>query len=376
MRFKDIIGQEEIKNQLRKMADTGRLPHAQLYTGKAGVGKLPLALALAQYICCRERRDGEACGKCLSCRQISRLEHPDLHFVFPIYKSSSSKITTCDDAMDIFRNTMIANPYTTLDEWSATISEGKQCVIYASESDEIIRKLSYKPYEGTHKIMIIWGADKMNEVCSNKVLKILEEPPGDTIFILISERTEQLLTTITSRCQQLAIPPIRSEDLKAKLTELYEMTDEEMTFYSRNAMGSWSRLLQMINESEDIRINFELFKEMMRSSYTCNVKRLKAWAEDVAQLSRDRQILFLQNCQRLIRENFLNRLQQPELNYMSGEEKDFAEKFSPFIHERNIIDISEEISEAEAQISQNGNSKIVLFHLGIELYILLRRNRA
>lgn len=364
-----------MKIRLTAMVDSGRIAHAQLYTGNAGVGKLPLALATAQYICCKNRHDGEACGECASCRKFAKMEHPDLHFVFPISKSGESGVAACSEAIGKFRETILANPYTSIEEWMTMVSGGKQCMIYASESEEIIRNLSFKPYESDYKVMIVWGAEKMNEVCANKVLKILEEPPGDTVFMLISDTTDRMLATITSRCQQIAVPPIETERLAAEIGKRYSMGDDEVEFFSRNAMGSWGRVLQLMSGSEETVQHFELFKEMMRSSFSCNIKRLKLWSEQMAQLGRESEIRFLQNAQKLLRENFLVRLGQPSLNYMSRDEQEFAQKFASFIHERNVVGIMEEFATAEMQLVQNGNAKIIFFHLGIILYTLLKRPR-
>ena len=375
MQFDEIIGQDRLKKHVRTMVDSGRIAHAQLYTGAGGVGKLALALAMSQYIMCNDRHDGRACGVCASCRKFATLEHPDLHFVFPIYSSSSNGNPRCDDLVKDFRKEIIANPYITTEEWMAKVSEGKQCLIYANESEEIIRKLSYKAYESDYKVMIIFGAEKMNEVCSNKVLKILEEPPGDTVFMLISDTTDKMLATITSRCQQIQVPPISHDDMVDAIKSRYNIPESEVEYYAKNAMGSWSKLLNIIDESEESTTHFELFKEMMRSSYSCNVPQLRRWSEDVASMGRDSQVRFLQMAQRLIRENFLLRLERDELNYMNMKENEFAQKFSAFIHERNVMDIMEALSDAEARVAQNGNAKIVFLYLGLSMYGMLRKQR-
>lgn len=375
MFFKNVIGQCELKDRLRGMVDSGRIPHALLLTGKPGVGKLPLALAMAQYICCEHHADGESCGKCPSCVQLAKLAHPDVHFVFPIAENKSEGITVCDDKVKAFREAVLRNPYLTVDEWMDEASSGKSGLIYAKEADEIIRKLSFKPYQGDRKVMIIWQPEKMHEACSNKVLKILEEPPLDTIFILVSDNPEKLLSTIRSRCQMVAVPPVADDDISAALHSLYEIDDDEEKFLVRNAMGSWGRLLELVQHNDETRVNFELFVRMMRMAWLLDIKSIKAFAEEVATLSRDRQVLFFQNAQRLIRENFILRLGVDALNYMSRDERAFAAKFAQFIHERNVVEIMNELELAEAQIAQNCNTKIIMFHLEVVLYKLLKRPR-
>lgn len=373
MFFKDIVGHSELKRRLTEMVDSGRIPHAQLYTGAEGVGKLALAIAVAQYICCEHREGGESCGRCPSCVQFAKLSHPDLHLVFPIAKTDGVKV--CNDMVDAFRSAVLANPYISLNDWMNEASDGKAVHIYTSEGDEIIRKLSFKPYQGRYKVMIIWIPEKMNVECANKVLKILEEPSPDTVFMLVSDRADDVLGTIYSRCQRIAVPPIDKDEMEKALRERYSLADEVVPFLVKNALGSWSRMMGLIKETEESRYDFELFVQMMRLAWTLDVKGIKTWTEQVAALPREGQMRFLQKAQRLIRENFILRLRNRELTYMNNDELAFAAKFAQFIHEKNVVQIMDELALAEAQIAQNGNTKIILFHLEILLYKLLKKKR-
>ncbi len=373
MFFRDIVGHSELKRRLIEMVDSGRIPHAQLYTGAEGVGKLALALAVAQYICCEHREGGESCGRCPSCVQFAKLSHPDLHFVFPIATRDGVKV--CGDVVDVFRSAVLKNPYISLAEWMNEASDGKTVQIYAAEGEEIIRKLTFKPYQGQYKVMLVWIPEKMHDACANKVLKILEEPSPDTVFMLVSDRVDDVLGTIYSRCQRIAVPPIDKKDMEIALRERYSVEDEEVAYLIKNAMGSWGCMLGLMKESEDARYDFELFVQMMRLAWNLDVKGIKSWTEQVAALPREGQIRFLQKAQRLIRENFILRLRNRELTYMNSAEMAFAMKFAPFIHEKNVVQIMEELALAEAQIAQNGNTKIILFHLEILLYKLLKRSR-
>ena len=373
MFFRDIVGHSELKRRLVEMVDSGRIPHAQLYTGAEGVGKLALALAVAQYICCEHREGGESCGRCPSCVQVANLSHPDLHFVFPMATRDGVKV--CSDMVATFRSGVLRNPYISLEEWMNEASDGKTVQIYAAEGEEIIRKLTFKPYQGQYKVMIVWIPEKMHEACANKVLKILEEPSPDTVFMLVSDRVDNVLGTIYSRCQRIAVSPIDKKDMELVLREKFSVDEEEVAYLVKNAMGSWGRMLGLMKESEDARYDFELFVQMMRLAWGLDVKGIKNWTEQVAALSREGQIRFLQKAQRLIRENFILRLRNRDLTYMNSAEMAFAAKFAQFIHEKNVVQIMEELALAEAQIAQNGNTKIILFHLEIILYKLLKKVR-
>ena len=373
MFFRNIVGHSELKRRLIDMVDSGRIPHAQLYTGAEGVGKLALALAVAQYICCEHREEGESCGRCPSCVQFAKLSHPDLHLVFPIATRDGVKV--CGDMVDTFRSAVLANAYISLNEWMNEASDGKSVQIYAAEGEEIIRKLTFKPYQGQYKVMIVWIPEKMHEACANKVLKILEEPSPDTVFMLVSDRPDDVLGTIYSRCQRITVPPIDANDMEVALRDKFSVADSDVAYLVKNAMGSWGRMLGLMKESEESRYDFELFVQMMRLAWNLDVKGIRVWTEQVAALSREGQIRFLQKSQRLIRENFILRLYNSQLSYMSAEEMKFAAKFAQFIHEKNVVQIMEELALAEAQIAQNGNTKIILFHLEIILYKLLKKVR-
>ena len=212
MFFRDIIGQDAITALLRSAVAEGRIPHAQLICGGAGVGKLAIAVAYARYLCCTHRNGEDACGECPSCKKFDKLVHPDLHFAFPIYKKDSQKTPHSDDFIDKWRQAVAENPYMTLNLWMDYIgAENQQGLIYASQSEEIIRKLTLKSSEGGYKVMIIWMAEKMNPECSNKLLKMIEEPPAQTVFLLVAENPDLLLPTIQSRVQRLTLRPIEED---------------------------------------------------------------------------------------------------------------------------------------------------------------------
>lgn len=373
MNFSDVIGQQAVKAVLRRMVDEHRVPHALLLGGTQGVGKMPLALALASYLLCSEPRDGEPCGRCRDCLQTAKLEHPDLHFVFPIVKSKEAHITVCDDVLPRFRRALLDNPYLTIEQWFAMIGESKVGQIYTDEGSEIIRKVNLKPFQAPRKVMVIWLPELMHESCSNRVLKILEEPPLDTIFILVSDHPEQIIATIRSRCRQIELPPIEEVEMTDAIAQRYSVADAQLRYLSRTARGSWSRLLAQIDQTADQKRNFQLFVDMMRAAWRINVSEARRISTEFARAGRNSQLDFFRNAQRLLRDNFVLHLGIDEVSYLSAEENNFAAAFSRFINERNVLAISDELARAEAEIRQNVNSEVVVFHTILKLYIHLHK---
>lgn len=382
MQFKDIIGQEEVKNRLRRSVQEGRIPHAQLLWGPSGVGKLQLAIAYAQYMACPHRTADDSCGECPTCRQFQRLEHPDLHFVFPIFKADSSRDSVCDDFIDKFRSQVLSGGYFDSSDWYSAIgAETKQCIIYAAESGEIMRKLSLKSYAGGYKVMIIWLPEKMHPVCANKLLKLLEEPPEQTVFLLVSEEPDVLLPTILSRTQQIKLPRLTEAEIAGALMARNDVEVSLATDYAHIANGSYLQALKLLSSTEENRADFTSFVDIMRLAYRVAHKsdysaliEIREWCDTMAtKLGRERQKRFLQYMQREVRENFIRNFYVSDANYQTSEERVFSERFSPFINERNVESIVKEIQLAQQQIEQNGNAKMILFDLCLQLMVLLKR---
>lgn len=371
MLFADVIGHEDVKQRLRQSVAEGRIAHAQLLCGVEGTGTLPLALAYAQYVCCPHRTATDACGECPSCVQIAKLAHPDLHLVFPVSKNKERIL--CDHYVQEFRDLMTENPYATYNQWMTTIGENKKLQIYAAEGDEIVHKLTLKPYESEYKVMIIWHPEMMHMVCANHLLKILEEPADKTLFLLVTNRPEEILGTIQSRVQSIPVPPLTIDELSAAARERYNLPEEEALQLSRLAQGSWSRLCELIEQSAEQQRNFEFFKRMLRISWALNVKEIMAWSAELKALGRESLCRFFQYTQRMVRENFVLRMGNPNISYMNAEEQAFAAKFSPYVNERNIEAMMNELALAEAQIEQNGNADIILLDLCGKLYRLLHK---
>lgn len=370
--FKDVIGQEALKEKLRREVDEGHIPHAQLFCGPSGVGKLALALAYARYLCCTNRSDGEACGHCQSCKQWDQLMHPDVHFMFPIVSSEKKKKTICADYLTEWRELLINSPYFSYSQWLEAIdAENSQALIYGKESDEITKTLSLKPVQGDFKITIIWLPEKMNETSSNKMLKLLEEPPERTIFLLCSEEPERMLPTILSRAQRINLPRLTEIEIAKALQNKYGIEPRDSENLAHLANGSFVKALDQIHLNEDNDRYLELFISLMRLAYARRIREMKAWSEEVASWGREKQKELLTYCQRMIRESFMANFHQKQMSYMNLEEQNFTSRFAPFVNEGNAMGIMQELSEAQIHIEQNVNAKMVFFDLALKMIVLL-----
>ena len=371
MLFKDIIGQEEAKVRLIREAKEGKIAHARLFCGNEGVGKLPLAIAYAQYLSCEHPTDNDSCGVCPNCVKYNKLIHPDLHFVYPVIKKKN-KDTISDDYLQEWREILNSSPYFNLNMWLKEMgAENQQAQIYVKESDEIIRKLNLKSSQGGYKVMIIWLPEKMNVECSNKLLKLLEEPPTQTIFILISEEPDMLLPTIQSRVQRFNIHAIDKEKIAETLCLNYGLEPNDAKNIAHRCQGNFLKALETIHLNEDNQFYFEEFVSLMRLAYQRKIREIKQWSDNIAAIGRERQKNFLAYIQRMLRESFIYNFHTPDISYLSGEEQKFSSRFSPFINEGNVISIMEELSIAEQHIGQNVNAKMVFFDLALKMIVLL-----
>lgn len=372
MRFEEIIGQNEIKKKLHHFITEGRIPHALLFAGPEGSGKYALALAFAQRICCEAPLGMESCGTCPSCLKYNKLEHPDLHFVFPVVKAGSTK-AVADTYVKQWREYVLNTPYVSGNGWAGKVgAENKIPLIYTEESEVIIRKLSMKSYESEYKIMIIYLPERMHNKASNKLLKMIEEPPPKTLFMLVSENPEDIITTILSRCQRINIPSIDAASMQQAIKKRHRLNDEEIQEVVRIARGNYVLALETIRSSAENNFFHENFVMMMRLAYGRKLNELKKWSDDMHKIGRDRQKNFLQYAQRMVRENFMLNFKDPELNYLSRKELEFSEKFSRFINESNVISIMEELELAEQHIEQNVYGKMVLFDMSLKMILLLK----
>ncbi|HRX30619.1 MAG TPA: DNA polymerase III subunit [Tenuifilaceae bacterium] len=368
MFFKDIVGQEGIKDRLIKSVQQGRIPHAQLFVGPMGTGKLPLAIAYAQYIMCENRGETDSCGVCHSCKKISKLVHPDLHFVYPA-KSSEKKDADAendyDDTISAWREQILSNPYFSEADWYAQVGlANKQGVISTAKASEVIRKLMLKSFESDYKVMIIWLPERMNVQSSNKLLKLIEEPPEKTVFLLVSENPNAIIKTILSRTQQIMIPPVSRESIALALTDRLSVTPEKAHDISRLANGSWYNAINLLNAKPGD--YFQHYSTLMRLCYKRDFKGLIDWSQEVAgEFEREELKQFLAYSLKLTRESMVARVGLSNISYIVGEESGFVQKFSPYISMNAIQEVSDEFSSAYEHISQNGNPQIVLSHMAV-----------
>ena len=370
--FKDIIGQKDVVGQLRRCVDENRLAHALLITGPQGNGKLAIAIALANYLLCGGK-GGDECGACPACVKLDKFIHSDLHFVFPVIKKGGDKSPVSDDYITEWRELLTKSPYCRYDDWLAKLGvENQQPMIYERESGEILHKLSMQSREGGWKIVIMWLPEKMREDCSNKLLKIIEEPPQKTLFLLVSEEPDKIISTILSRTQRVDVPRIACEDVENALMARYGLTFDNAKLIAHQCAGNWDKAEELLSISEERALYLELFMQLMRTAYARNIRDMKSWSEQVAGLGRERQKRLLDYCQRMIRENFIMNFKEDEMLYMSQVERDFSVRFSPFVNERNIFGIMDELSEAQKHVEQNVNAKMVFFDMALRMTVWIK----
>lgn len=371
MFFKDVVGQDDIKRRLIRSVNEGRVSHAQLFSGPEGTGKLAMALAYAQYISCHNKSETDSCGTCPSCHKYQKLAHPDLHFVFPVFNSAKNVVS--DDFLPSWREMIKKSPYFNLSSWLSFINAGNaQGLIYERESDSIVRKLNLKAFESEFKVMIIWLPEKMHTACSNKLLKLIEEPPSKTLFILITENEESIIGTIRSRTQPLRFPFLEKEQLKNALLKI-EPDNNLAEDAAHLSGGNYLKAIEYLTPNEDNQFYFSKFQEMMRFAYKREVSELIAWAEEMAKIGRDKQKSFFTFGLRLFREYFVMNMNKSTLSYMNKEEKEWGKRFAPFINERNIIPFSKEFELGIKHISMNGNPRIIFLDTALRMVRLIKR---
>ena len=389
MYFSDVIGQEKSRRRLLQMVAENRVPHALMLCGPEGCGKMALALAFASFLLGDigpEEDADPALKKFVSGfdqrkrinahAMLAKWEHPDLHFSFPVVKlpgQSAEYPTTSADYMQKWIDFLADGPYIEHDRWSEVLNENKIAVIYEAESDRLQHELMLKSNQGGYKISLIWQPECMNATCANKLLKLLEEPPSKTVFLLVSEDPGQLLETIRSRVQRIDIPRLETEDIENALQQQRSLEPDMAHRVARLANGSWTRALESLDASNEEKTFLDLFIVLMRQAYMRNAKELKKWSLTVSNFDREKQVRMLNYFLRMVRENFVYNCHNPELNYMTQEEENFSKNFARFINEANVIEMSEAIQKATDDIARNGNAKMVFFCLSLQIIVLIMR---
>ena len=373
MLFKEFIGQREVKQKLLSLVQKDRTPHALMLFGPGGTGKLPLAVAMAQYLACTNRQEDDSCGACSSCIKFGKLVHPDLHFVHPVMRTGSmSTPPISDDYAEVWREALLRDSYLTENQWYEALgAENKQGIINVKESETIIRKLGFKPYESEYRMIVIWLPEKMNQSAANKLLKLIEEPPAKTLILMVSEHTDKILPTILSRTQLLHVPPIEDAAIREGLMQIEQSDQQLVEDAVSRANGNFSMALQTLRQDEMELHHFNLFTELMRLCYARNIIEINGWVERVAGAGRERQKQMIDYSLRLLRENFILHLDNESLNYMSAKELAFSTRFSPYIHAGNVHALAEAFTLAGNHIEANGNPRIVLMDLSIGIIKLL-----
>ncbi|MFS4466233.1 ATP-binding protein [Maribacter sp. 2210JD10-5] len=381
MLFNQILGLPHIKNHLTASAEAGRIPHAQLFVGPEGSGVLPMALAYAQYIIC-QNKGGENKGGDDACNlKFDGLAHPDLHFAFPVANSEKAKShAVSNHYMQEWRQFIKEQPYGNLFDWYRLLEiEKKQGQIGVDEALDIVKKLSLKSYEGGYKVMLIWMAEKMNNAAANKLLKLIEEPPEKTVFLLLAQDEEQIIQTIRSRCQAIHFPPLPEEVISNALIQNGAIKQEAMRL-AHEANGNYNKALDLLNQDSEDLVFEKWFVQWVRSAFKAKgnkgaVRELILWSEELAKTGRETQKKFLHYCLMVMRQALLLNYGADELAYMKIHSDGFQlKKFAPFVHENNIMDITKELESALYHVERNGNAKIIFTDLSIRLTRLLHTN--
>jgi len=376
MKFSEIPGQNDIIGKLISSVRSERVSHAQLFTGPEGCGSLALALAYAQYVSCENRSSRDSCGTCKSCVKYEKMIHPDFHFVFPVIRDKKTSEPVSDNYIEEWREFVRHSPFFSLNKWLDSIEVGNaQGLIFASEASEILKKLSLKAFESDFKIMVIWLPEKMHLSTANKLLKLIEEPPEKTLFLLVSEEPDKVIPTILSRCQLVKIPSFRTADISDYLIERFHIHKAKADDISKVANGNIIKAVELCEQEDSSLLNLDRFKNLMRFAWKRDIVSIINWSEEIASIGREPQKGFLSFSLRLVRENLMLTLDQMKnkLVYMTGEEAEFSLKFHPYINQNNIYPLAEELNIAYSHIEANGNAKIIFLDLALKITRLITR---
>ena len=374
MKLSEVIGQEEVKDRLLQMVSEDRLPHAIMLCGPQGVGKKALAVAFACHLLSKQPTNAGLAAAPES-PMLKKLEHPDLHFTYPTIKLPSMKSDykpVSDDFAKEWHELVMESPYFTMEEWMEAMGgENQQAIITAGESDDLVRKLSLKSSQGGYKVSIIWLPERMNIECANKLLKLIEEPPQQTVFIMVSEEPEKLLETIRSRVQRIDIRKTDNDAIRQALIERRGIDEDSAQRISRLANGNWLAAIEELQADSEKGLFLDMYKNLMRLAYQRKIKDLRKWSEQMAAMGREKQRRWLTYFLRMTRESFVYNFREQDLNYMTADEEAFAQNFARFINENNILPISDLANLAIRDIGQNANAKIVFFDFALQIIVLL-----
>jgi len=374
MRFSEIIGLEDTKQTLIHTVRSNHIAHAQLFLGKEGTANLSLALAYVTFVNCTNKQENDSCGKCASCVKMDKLVHPDLHFVYPV--TSTKKITGSQAISASFvkdwREFVLNNPYNNLQAWSSFIgAENKQASISKAESKHIVRNLSLRAFEASYKTMLIWLPEYMHPAAANAILKILEEPPEKTLFLLVSNTSDRLLTTILSRTQIVKVPTFSHEELKKSLIQQYEVEEEKAAHAAYLANGNLNEALRLSTEVKND--SAEVFKEWMRICFKLDFSTMVAWTEKFQRMGKEAQKSLMQYALNILRESMAWKFGHEDVVRLEASELAFVQNFSKVIHEQNLPELIALFNGAHQHIERNANAKILFLNLSIQIARIFRR---
>jgi len=375
MNFSQIPGHKDIKEKLMRSVHEERVSHAQLFAGPEGCGSMALALAYARYVSCENRTPADSCGTCKSCVKYEKMIHPDLHFVFPVIKGKKGQDSVSDNFIEEWRDFVKKSPYFTLNNWLDSIEVGNaQGMIFASEASEIIKKLSLKTFESDFKIMIIWLPEKMHPSTANKLLKMIEEPPEKTLFLLVSFEPDKVIPTILSRCQLVKIPSFPAKDIEKFLILQRNIPVDKAADIARVSNGNIARAIELCENDDSSLVNLDRFKRLMRFAWKRDIISIINWSEEIATTGREAQKTFITFSLRILRENLMLSLGQlkNQLVFLTGDEATFSDNFHPFINQDNIFTLTEEFNLVYSHIEANGNAKIIFLDLALKVTRLIR----
>lgn len=369
MQFSDVIGQQGLKNRLIQGVNDGRISHAQMWLGSPGHGVLPLALAYCQFLFCENPTETDSCGVCASCQKVQKLQHPDMHFAFPIVLAEGD---ISDKFYGEWRSKIHENPYFDLNQWTLSIDEkGRKPIIGNQESQNILKKLRLKSFEGSYKIMMIWMAEEMNETCSNKLLKILEEPPEKTIFLLLVDNPDRILTTILSRTQLIKVPQIDHTSLSAQLIDKFGLHLTDADSVAHMSEGDWVTAYELAASGARNIDARDQFIEGFRAAYKKDVIAMITWAGNLAALSKEEQKAFLKYGLHLFRQSLLFNYTDDKLIRLSQEEMSFVQNFSKFVTGNNFESLYDLFSQTHYYVDRNANQKILFTDLIFQVMRLI-----
>ena len=374
MFFENDNAHLQLKNKLVQLYLTNRVPHALLFSGNEGSGHFQLAMFFAKVLLCKEVDRGP-CGHCSSCKKIDNFNHPDLHFSFPIHLSKSEKSEVSDDQRAGFVS--MVQEYHSIGKqvWYAKMgNENKQGVIGVKEGHEIIKKMQLKSYEGGKKILIVWLPELMNVQAANKLLKLIEEPPEKTNLIFVSDRSEQLLQTISSRLQQIKVPPLENNFVSTYLQSHFNVEENDANMLSKSTGGNLHKAIYKHFNNEKSQEFLAQFVQWMRLCYSRNISDTIDWVNDFSKRGRETNKEFLRYTLELFRQCITNHYML-SMDGLSLEEEQFLMKFKPFINHKNIIGLNEVINEAYYHVERNANIKILMLDVSLQLYKLIRNSK-